>query len=193
MRKLLFSRESECIQPIRAQVEEQLHRTLVLWALDCAEPYLAFFEANQPGESCPRNALETADGWARGRVKMPDAKRAIHAAHSAAGAVGDKTRHAASVMAAGRAIGHAAATVHVETHGLGLVLYGLTAISYSVEEGAAASAVEAELHRFSSRLLFWEKQIAQDKGPWADFLLKDKYPNKEKLLRMRLEDKARPL
>lgn len=45
MRKLLFSRASECIQPLRELVKTQTHKTLVLWALDCASPYLAYFEA----------------------------------------------------------------------------------------------------------------------------------------------------
>ncbi|MDL2325100.1 hypothetical protein LJC61_08160 [Ruminococcaceae bacterium OttesenSCG-928-A16] len=131
MRKLLFSRESECVQPIRELIEKQQHKTLVLWALDCAQPYLTYFEKNRPGETRPRVVLEKATLWARGQVKMPEAKAAIHAAHSAAAEVGDATRYNAAVMAAGRAIGHAAATVHVETHAIGLVFYGLTSCFYA--------------------------------------------------------------
>lgn len=193
MRKILFSRESECIQPIRELVEKQLHKTLILWALECATPYLAYFEANQPDENRPREVLEIAERWARGQVKMPEAKKAIHAAHNAAAAVGDKTRHDASVMAAGRAIGHAAATVHVETHALGLVFYGLTSKTYSVNDSEVDKVVEAEVLHLYSRLLFWEKQILQDKGPWADFLQNDALPNKEMLLRIKYQNKANQL
>lgn len=185
MRKVLFSRESECIQPLRELVEKQLHRTLVLWALDCAEPYLLYFEAGRPGENRPREVLATADKWARGQVKMPEAKRTVHAAHNAAAQVGDATRQDAALMAAGRAIGHAAATVHVETHALGLVLYGLTSITYSLEEGQAEAAVARELDRLHGRLLYWEAHVHQDRGPWAEFLQRDVLPNKEWLLRRR--------
>lgn len=190
MRKMFFSRESECIQPLRELIEKQLHKTLILWALECAEPYLAYFETHRPGESRPRRVLEIAGKWACGQVKMPEAKKAIHAAHSAAAAVGDKTRHDASVMAAGRAVGHAAATVHVETHALGLAFYGLTSKTYSVEESEADAAVESEIDRLYSRLLFWEQHISQHKGPWAEFLQNDTLPNKEMLLRLKLQNTA---
>ncbi|HHX12103.1 MAG TPA: hypothetical protein GX731_04720 [Clostridiales bacterium] len=34
--QILFSRESQCLQELKSLIEEQKHRTLVLWALDCA-------------------------------------------------------------------------------------------------------------------------------------------------------------
>ena len=190
MRKILFSRESDCLQPLRLRIEDQYHKTLVLWALDCATEYLLYFERNQPGEHRPRDVLEVAAQWARGEVSMPTAKKAIHAAHQAAAAVGDKTRHDASVMAASRAIGHAAATVHVETHALGIALYGLTSKVYAAEEGLGNAAVTLELDRLYRRLVYWEEHIAQHKGPWASFLQKETLPNKEKLLKLKLEAKA---
>jgi hypothetical protein len=108
MRKLLFSRESDCIQPLRKLIEKQKHRTLAAWALDCAPRVLEIFEKKHPGEQRPRQALETAAAWARGEVKMPAAKRAIHAAHSAATAIeGDY-----AAQAAARAAGHAAQGKH---------------------------------------------------------------------------------
>lgn len=192
MRKLLFSRQSECLRPLRALVEKQTHKALALWALDCAAPYLAFFEAARPGEPRPRAVLAVAEKWARGSVKMPEAKKAIHAAHAAAAAVGDASRQDAAVMAAGRAIGHAAATVHVETHALGLVFYGLTSVWYAAD-GAKADAdalVTAEVERFYGRLLYWEKEALQAKGPWAGFLQDETMPNKEALLHMQ-EEKRR--
>lgn len=185
MRKLLYSRQSECLQPLRELVEKQLHRTLVVWALECAQPYLAFFEAARPEEGRPRQALETAGRWARGQAKMPEAKKAIHAAHSAAAAVGDATPQAAALMAAGRALGHAAATVHVETHALELAFYGLTSKHYAA--GECDEAVEAELARLYARLLYWQAHIARHKGPWAAFLQGDTRPNKELLLRLAQE------
>ncbi|NLG26264.1 MAG: hypothetical protein GX558_12970 [Clostridiales bacterium] len=181
MRKLLFSRESERIQPLRELVEKQKHRTLVAWALDCAPRVLAISESRYPQELRPRQALETAAAWAQGKVKMPVAKRAIHAAHEAATMMeGD-----AAAQAAARAVGHAAATVHVETHALGLVFYGLTAFVYAAPPQASEEIVAKELQWFIERLAYWEAHIDQIDTPWAAFLMKDNVPNKELLLRQK--------
>ena len=184
MKKLLFTRESECIGPIRALVEKQNHRTLVLWALDCAPTILEIFERAFPNDKRPKEALLAADDWARGEIKMPVAKKAIHAAHNAAsGAEGQM-----AAQAAARAAGHAAATVHIETHALSMVFYGLTAFVYDGEETEKEAIVEEKLAWFYERLLYWQKNEKKDKRPWAPFLLKDA-PNKEKLLREKMEKK----
>ena len=44
MKKLLVTRTSEVLQPLRALIEEQKHRTLVLWAIDCGARVLPIFE-----------------------------------------------------------------------------------------------------------------------------------------------------
>lgn len=181
MRKLLFSRDSECIQPIRSLIEQQKHRTLVMWALECAPRILEVFEKQFPNDPRPRQALETARAWARGEVKMPIAKKAIHAAHNAA----TEAAGSPSAEAAARAVGHAAATVHVETHALGLVFYGLTALIYDGSGSAQDNdgIVKRECDRFYDRLLYWQENIDKQDIPWAEFLLRDDVPNKEKLLR----------
>ena len=56
-RKILYSRDSACIQPLRLLMEEQTHRVLVAWALDCAERPLAFFQERIPDELRPREAV----------------------------------------------------------------------------------------------------------------------------------------
>lgn len=181
MKKILFSRESPCIQPLRALIEEQKHRTLVMWALDCAPRVLEIFERQYPDDPRPRLALETAQAWARGEVKMPVAKRAIHAAHHAATEAGASP----SAEAAARAIGHAAATVHVETHALGLVFYGLTAFVYHEDKTPEDTLVERECRFFYDRLLYWQDRIDGLDVPWAPFLLREDVPNKERLMRER--------
>jgi hypothetical protein len=178
MRKLLFSRESECIQPIRALIEEQKHRTLVLWAFDCAPRVLEIFEEQYPQEPRPRQALEMAKAWARGEIKMPPAKKAIQDAHNAATAA----EGFPAAQAAARAVGHAAATVHVETHALGLVFYGLTAFIYKEGPNQYETIVRRECDWFYDRLLYWQDNIDRQSTPWAAFLLRDDVPNKEKLL-----------
>ena len=85
---------------------------------------------------------------------------------------------------------HAAATVHVETHALGLVFYGLTAFVY--EEGLTQydQIVKNKCDLFYNRLLYWQDHAGKLDIPWAAFLLKDDVPNKEKLLREKKQAKA---
>lgn len=183
MKKLLYTRKSDCIRPLRALVEAQNHRTLVRWALDAAPEFLALFERDFPGDDRPRAALRVAEAWARGEVKMPAAKRAIHAAHNAAKAAGE----AGNIVAesAARAVGHAAATVHVETHALGLVFYGLTALNLDTPEASRDGVIDAALGKFYGRLEYFAAHPAEVDGlPWAAFLQKDA-PNKERLLHER--------
>lgn len=182
MKKLLFNRDSDCIQPLRSLIETQKHRTLALWAADCAEPVLTLFEERIVNDNRPREALEAAQKWMRGEIKMPGAKRAIHAAHNAA----TQAEYDPVACAAARAIGHAAATVHVETHALGLVFYGMTAMVYA-DPAKAEETVRAECARYYERLLYWEENIDKLQRPWALFLLKDA-PNKELALRLKMQN-----
>lgn len=178
MRKLLISRESECVQPIRALIEAQKHRTLVLWSIDCAGRVLAIFEERHPEDPRPREALDAARAWARGSIKMPIAKKAAHATHNAATAVESDP----PACAAARAMGHVVGTVHVETHALGLVFYGITAFVYAEPQKDADGIITRELDWFFERLLYWQEAIDMVDQPWATFLLRDDIANKEKLL-----------
>lgn len=169
MRKILFSRDSECIQPLRKLIERQNHRTLVLWAFDSAPRFLEIFEEAYPREKRPREVLKVAHAWAKGDLKMPIAKKAIHAAHKAASEAEDNP----AAQAAARAIGHAAATVHVGTHALGVVLYGLTALVYSADPKDADRVTTEGCTWFYDRLMYWEANTDREETTWAPFLLKD--------------------
>jgi len=177
-RKILYSRKSACIQPLRLLMEEQTHRVLAAWALDCAARPLAFFEERVPQEFRPREAIVVSRMWAQGEIKMPLAKRAILRAHAAAGEAGRRNPQA---EAAARAVGHACATIHAETHALGLVFYWLTAAVRSAEPDAREQRETEELVWLTERLLFWRDNIDSWNAPWAAFLLREA-PNKEKLL-----------
>ena len=177
-RKILYSRQSACIEPLRRLIEAQTHRTLVAWALDCAARPLAFFECRVPGESRPRDAIGMTRLWAQGEIKMPLARRAILAAHAAAGEIAQTD---ALAEAAARAVGHACATVHAETHALGLVFYWLTAAVRDTAQDLRDQREGEELAWLTERLLFWRENVELWNAPWADFLLRDA-PNREKLL-----------
>ncbi len=168
LKKLILSKGSDCIQPLKELIEQQKHRTLVAWALESAPQFLDIFEQKYFWDQRPRQALEIAAVWARGEIKMPEAKKAIHAAHNAATAA--EGEYAA--QAAARAVGHAAATVHVPTHAIGLVLYGLTAFVYASDPGQADQVVEGELQRFYQRLVYWQDNIDKLETTWAPFLFR---------------------
>ena len=179
MKRILFSRDSDCLQPLLTLIENQNHRTLVLWALEYADELASKFESKYPNETRPREAVNACRAWARGEVKMPFAKKAIHAAHNAATEIADDIVYCSIV----RAIGQVVATVHVETHAIGGPIYALTALTYENGQDNAMVAVTKECDRLFERLLYWEKSIDTFQMPWAEFLLRNNVPNKEKLLR----------
>jgi hypothetical protein len=88
------------------------HRSQALSAADCAERVLALFEGQYPGDDRPRKAIEAARAWARGEIRVSEARAAALEAHAAARAT---SAHPAAVAAA-RSAGHAAATAHMAGH-----------------------------------------------------------------------------
>lgn len=175
--KILFSRDSKCLQELIKLIQLQNHRTLVMWALDCAKPPLEQFEAKYPNERRPRTCLELCEAWARGKIKMPMAKQAILDSHTAAKEINDSEYGALC-----HAVGHAGATVHVETHALGLPMYELTAIVLKYGKDNFAKPVSVKLDYYYNRLLYWQENTDKPKLDWALFLLDDTNPNKERLL-----------
>lgn len=174
---ILFTRNSECLQELISLIEVQKHRTLVMWALDCAQEPLRNFESKFPKELRPRRALELSEAWAKGEIKMAVAKRAILDAHAVAKEIDDE-----ECISLVHAIGHAGATVHVETHALGLVFYELTAIVRNLGLDNCDRAVENRINTYYDRLVDWQQNIDRLEVKWALFLVDDKKPNKEKLL-----------
>ncbi|WP_243454370.1 putative immunity protein [Desulfosporosinus fructosivorans] len=175
--KILFSRDSQCLQDLIKLIQLQNHRTLVMWALDCAKLPLEQFEAKYPDELCPRTCLELCEAWARGKIKMPMAKRAILDSHAVAKRIDDSEYGAFC-----HAIGHAEATVHVETHALGLPFYELTAIVLKYGKEKFSKPVSEKINYYYNRLLYWQENTDKLGLVWADFLLNDATPNKERLL-----------
>jgi hypothetical protein len=175
--KVLFSRDSRCLQDLIKLIQLQNHRTLVMWALDCAKVPLKQFEAKYPDERRPRICLELCENWARGRIKMPIAKRAILESHAVAKEINDSEYGALC-----HAIGHAGATIHVETHALGLAFYELTAIVLKYGKDNFQKPVSEKISYYLSRLLYWQENTDKFGLDWEGFLLDDTRPNKEKLL-----------
>jgi hypothetical protein len=97
------------------------HRTQALCAADGAEALLSLFEDALPHDDRPRKAVEAARAWARGEIRVGEARKAALAAHAAARKASAAGQPAA--CAAARAAGHAAATAHVASHARGVTFY----------------------------------------------------------------------
>jgi hypothetical protein len=172
---ILFSRDSQCLQDLIKLIQLQNHRTIVMWALNCAKVPLEQFETEYPDEHRPRTCLELCEDWARSKVKMPIAKKAILDSHAVAKEINDSEYGALC-----HAIGHAGATVHVETHALGLSFYELTSIVLKYGKDDFPKPVTEKIDYYYDRLLYWEENTDKLGLNWADFLLDDTRPNKEK-------------
>src|SRR5919204_123821 len=108
------------------------HHLLASWAAACAEHVLHLFEQAKPSDKRPRAAIEQARAWARGEIKMSQARAAGGHAMAAARELKGAARHAAY------AAGQAAAVAHVAAHELGAAAYAIKAAR------AAAPAIEGE-------------------------------------------------
>lgn len=166
--KILFSRDSQCLQELIKLIEMQNHRTIVMWALDCAKTTLERFEEKYPNELRPRTALELCELWARGKIKMPIAKKAILEAHAVAKEINDDEYGALC-----HAIGHAGATVHVGTHALGIPFYELTAVVLEYGKDAYQKPVGEKIEYYYQRLLYWQENTDRLGYEWAAFLIEN--------------------
>ncbi|MCX6690201.1 MAG: hypothetical protein NTZ39_11035 [Methanoregula sp.] len=117
------------------------HKTLAIWAIDCVERVLPFFEKKYPDDPRPRNALEACRAWiTTGIFKISDIRKASLTAHAAAREVGEDT----AARSAARAAGQAVATAHVPTHSLGAANYALQAIYRAATPPDAGAAIARE-------------------------------------------------
>ena len=163
-------RKSACLQPLAELIDKQKHKTLVLWSIECAERVLPIFEKKYPQDERPRKAIEAAKAWAHGEIKMPEAKRAAHAAHNAATEV---VKDDAAACAAARASGHVVGTVHVATHAMGFVMYTITAFIYAADAVSDPDDVIAkECKWLYQRLQYWESNMDKINVSWAAFLIR---------------------
>lgn len=112
-------------KPIAELVSKTNHKTLAIWAADCAERVLPYFEEKYPEDTCPRKAIEACREWARtGVFRMADVRKTSLAAHAAARDVKEDN----AARSAARAAGQAMVTAHVPTHSIAAAIYAATAV-----------------------------------------------------------------
>jgi hypothetical protein len=117
------------------------HKILAIWAADCAERVLPYFEDKYPQDPRPRNAIETLRAWINtGVFKMAIIRRASLASHAAAREVGEDN----AARSAARAAGQAVATAHVRTHSMGAAIYALQAVYRDANPPEAEAEVAKE-------------------------------------------------
>jgi hypothetical protein len=131
-------------------MEKTDHKTLAIWARDCAERVLPYFEQKFPDDPRPRRALETLQTWIdTGDFKMAVIRKASLDSHAAARAVGEHN----AAQSAARAAGQAVATAHVYTHSIGPTIYACQAIYRASVPDSADAAVAEEQAWQHQRLL----------------------------------------
>jgi hypothetical protein len=117
------------------------HQLLALWAAKCAEHVLHIFEDGQPSDTRPRDAIEAARAWARGDMKMMDARARGGHAMGAARPLRGAARYAAY------AAGQAACVGHVPEHDLGAAAYAIRAARAAHPRNPSAGRVERDWQR----------------------------------------------
>jgi hypothetical protein len=141
MKKSKFSHTQYKDQRIVGIVGKTDHKILAVWAVDCAERVLPYFEEKYPEDNRPRNAIETLQTWINtGVFKMAVIRKASIAAHAAAREV----REDNAARSAARAAGQAVATAHFPTHSIGAAIYALQAIHRATNSSDADAAVAKE-------------------------------------------------
>ena len=117
------------------------HKTLAVWAIDCVERVLPYFDGKYPEDNRPRKAIEALRKWVRtGIFKMADVRKAALDAHAAAREVGEDN----AARSAARAAGQAVATAHVPAHSIGAANYALQAIHRAINPSDADAAIAKE-------------------------------------------------
>jgi len=127
-------------EPMVELVRTTEHKTLAIWAIDCVERVLPYFEDTYPGDNRPREAIEACQAWINtGVFRMAVIRKASLASHAAAREVGEDN----PARSAARAAGQAVATAHVLTHSIAAANYALQAV-HRASGAADADAVVAK-------------------------------------------------
>jgi hypothetical protein len=145
--KFSIARKDEAMWELMSKTDQ---KTLAVWAIDCAERVLPYFEENYPQDRRPRQAIETLQAWIEtGVFKMKVIRGASLGSHAAAREVGEDS----PARSAARAAGQCVATAHVPTHSIGSAIYAQQAIHRASSPAEADAAVAAEREWQYQRLL----------------------------------------
>lgn len=166
--KILFTKDSACLQSLLFEMQDQERKVLVLWAFACLRETLSLFLEKYPNEKRPETAIEVCKKWSKGEVKMPVAKRTILDCHQVCKEIDDDY-----AIALCHAIGQGVSTVHVKTHAFGLIFYELTALV--LKDGKVnPEKLDQKIKYYHDTLHFIQSHIEQINYPFAHFLVEKK-------------------
>ena len=127
-----------------ALMETAGHKTLGLWAMECAQRVIHFFESEHPQDPRPREALAALKAWIEtGEFSMREIRKASLSSHAAARDAGADN----PARSAARAAGQAVATAHVAGHSIAAANYAAQAIDRSQEPGQVVGEQDWQYHR----------------------------------------------
>ncbi|TCL53908.1 hypothetical protein EDD76_12429 [Kineothrix alysoides] len=104
---------------------EEDHHLLAIWAAQCAQHVLHYFEEMRPEDDRPRRAIELTQAWVNGEITMKQARFAAGASQDAAREVKEVSEAA---KLAALSAGQAAVVAHVAAHELGAAAYAIRAV-----------------------------------------------------------------
>jgi hypothetical protein len=104
---------------------EEDHHLLAIWAAQCAQHVLHYFEEMCPEDDRPRRAIELTQAWVNGEITMKQARFAAGASQDAAREVKEVSEAA---KLAALSAGQAAVVAHVAAHELGAAAYAIRAV-----------------------------------------------------------------
>lgn len=165
-KKILFSASDPRVAKVAEAFAKCGRRGAAAAAYAIAGKYVKLYElAEEKRSDKVRVAYGAGALWAKGTIKMPEARVKILAAHSAA-----RAAYSPVACAAARAVAQAVSTVHTSKHAMGVVYYGLTAIALAKGGDVACAEIDREVERM---LAIIDGYAESEPSPddWAEFML----------------------
>ena len=131
---------------LRDMTLDEDHHLLAIWAAQCAQHVLHYFEDVRPNDDRPRRAIELTHAWVNGEIAMKQARMAAFASNAAAREVSGAAKVAAL------SAGQAAAVAHVAAHELGAAAYAIRAVMAASPEDKKEMVRHQECHWQRERL-----------------------------------------
>lgn len=126
-RKMLNNWDAPYLQSLIKLIETQSKATLIQWSLSYAEDiFMPIWISLNTTDKRPQKAVEMAQKWVLGEMKLPEVKKHILECHQSA----RENESNPTAQAIARAIGQACSTIHSARHCIGLPLYGALGIAY---------------------------------------------------------------
>jgi hypothetical protein len=125
------------------------HHLLAIWAAQCAQHVLHYFEEVRPNDDRPLRAIELTHAWVKGEIPMKQAHMASFTSNAAAKEISGAAKLAA--LSAGQAV----AVAHVAAHELGAAAYAIRAVM--------AASPEDKKEMFRQQEVQWQREMLPER------------------------------